>query len=141
MPEIPYEPEAIAEVIRARRGNRPSTVIVVSEGARPVGGQPTRPAEVAARVADEVGQILGGHDALVTVLDGLREFAQTNPDNPQVQALHCFVLWYTRSNDAVIEARSTASRIQRTPPASPWARFHHMFRSADRHAPDERTPR
>ena len=78
-------------------------------------------------------------DALVTVLDGLREFAQTNPDNPQVQALHCFVLWYTRSNDAVIEARSTAARIQRTHPASPWARFHHMIQTAERRATAERT--
>ena len=78
-------------------------------------------------------------DALVTVLDGLREFAQSNPDNQHVQALHCFVLWYTRSNDAMIEARSSAARIERTHPASPWARFHHMIQSADRHATAERT--
>jgi 6-phosphofructokinase 1 len=72
LPEIPYEPAAIADVIRKRQSSKPSTVIVVSEGARPVGGEPTRPAEVAARVAAEVRAVMGEHDALVTVLGHLQ---------------------------------------------------------------------
>lgn len=78
-------------------------------------------------------------DALAVVLDDLREFAQTNPDNPPVQALYCYVIWYTRSADAAMEARSAAARIERKYPTSPWARFHQMIQEAERHTTNERT--
>ena len=39
IPEIPYNPEAVARAIRRRRlGGHPFSIVVVSEGAKPIGG-------------------------------------------------------------------------------------------------------
>jgi 6-phosphofructokinase 1 len=78
IPEIPYDCNAIAETIRRRsQRSRPYSVVVVAEGARPIGGREStidgvagsmpRHAGAAARLADALcGQI--PHDMRVTVL-------------------------------------------------------------------------
>lgn len=76
----------------------------------------------------------GTPEELERVLSGVRTFAQKNPDNVAVQAMFCYVLWYTHLEDAVIEAASVAERIHRTHPASPWAGLHLMILEAQRKA-------
>jgi 6-phosphofructokinase 1 len=75
IPEIPYQIERVVELC----AGRPSTLVVVAEGARPAGGQravvraadATRPEKLggaAERLAVELGALLPEHDARVTVL-------------------------------------------------------------------------
>jgi hypothetical protein len=68
-------------------------------------------------------------DELGRALVSLRDFAQRNNDNAPVQALYCYVLWYSRFPDAMIEASSIASRLARTTKnsRSPWAQFDRMI--------------
>jgi 6-phosphofructokinase len=82
VPEIPFDPARIEEVIRGRQASkRTSTIIVVSEGARPVGGTPVAPNHAAARVADLVGELLGDHDRMVTVLGHLQRGGDPIPQD------------------------------------------------------------
>ncbi len=73
-------------------------------------------------------------ETLRIILLELRRFAQFNVDAPAVQALYCYVLWYSRFDDAMIEAVSIARRLRRTAgdPESAWAMLHSRIQEAMR---------
>ncbi len=77
-------------------------------------------------------QLYGSPDALIETFQNLRLFAQENVDNPHVQALYCYLLWYAGYPEGMVEAKSIAARIYRTHPNSPWSRFHPMLLEAER---------
>lgn len=73
IPEIPYDPAQIARVIRERQAKRrKSTIIVVSEGARPIGGEAVAANHAAGRAAKLVGEHFEEPDVMVTVLGHLQ---------------------------------------------------------------------
>ncbi|RMG12120.1 MAG: ATP-dependent 6-phosphofructokinase [Planctomycetota bacterium] len=83
IPEIPYAPERVVELIRERRRKRkPSTIVVVAEGARARDEEQRWPAGRAAeRVRQRVSEDLGEHEALVTVLGHLQRGGDPNPQD------------------------------------------------------------
>lgn len=72
----------------------------------------------------------GSVDDLRECMLSLRTFSQLNPQNPHVQALYVYVLWYSRFQDAMKEAESIALSIARQHPDSPWASFFPMIQRA-----------
>ncbi len=78
--------------------------------------------------------LYSSEDDLRNALFELRQFAQRNPDTAPVQALYCYILWYSRYDDAMIEAAGIAARMKRTAkdPESAWARLHDHLQAARR---------
>lgn len=64
----------------------------------------------------------------------LREFAQKKLKNPSIQALYCYVLWYSGFEGTRIEARNVAASISRSHPKSNWAKLHSMIVEAEESA-------
>ncbi len=79
-------------------------------------------------------------DDLRSTLLSLREFAQQNLEVAPVQALYCYVLWYSRFQDGMIESASIAARLRRTArdPESPWAKFDGFIQAARRKMQQDR---
>lgn len=72
IPEIPYDPQRVLAVIGERRSRRKrSTIVVVAEGARPIGTPPAegRPEGTAAR---QLGELLGDEEHRISVLGPLQ---------------------------------------------------------------------
>jgi 6-phosphofructokinase 1 len=91
MPEIPYDIKKVAEAVNEReRGGRFSTVVLVAEGARPIGGetsvvgkavgQAERLGGVAARVAHELEELTGKEARAVVLGHLLRGGSPTSFD-------------------------------------------------------------
>jgi 6-phosphofructokinase 1 len=81
IPEIPYDPDVIAGVIERRsKVGKPSTIIVVAEGAKEAGGGAPAPGPgVAVRVQARVAERTAEHNAMVTVLGHLQRGGDPNP--------------------------------------------------------------
>ncbi len=74
--------------------------------------------------------LFDGDDAFERFADTMRRFSDQNHDNPNAQALYCYLLWYYRDEDATIQAQSIAARIKDANPEAPWARFEETMRNA-----------
>ncbi|MEE9294646.1 MAG: hypothetical protein V3W34_06775 [Phycisphaerae bacterium] len=78
-------------------------------------------------------EIFGDEKKMLRSILQLRQFAQENLDNPAVQALYCYVLWYSRIPDSAAQASGIAAQLARTVSSSnsPWARFPEMIERAE----------
>ncbi len=67
-------------------------------------------------------------------MQSLREFAQRRLDRASIQALYCYVLWYSGFEEARVEARNVAAAIARSHPKSTWAGLLPMILRAEESA-------
>lgn len=79
-----------------------------------------------------LSSVFGDDDELRRCVIGLQRFAQENLDNPAVQALYCYVLWYSGIDDFEVQASGVAAQLATgiAGSDSPWARFPEMIEKA-----------
>ena len=76
--------------------------------------------------------VFGDEEGLRRSIIGLQRFAQENLDNPGVQALYCYVLWYSGIDEFEVQASGVAAQLVTGAAGlnSPWARFSEMIEKA-----------